>query len=145
VASLLTVWSHGLNQDRGSVEDARLHQNVEIAASYQRFLIVPFALVAVGFGQIAKDLGSLREMPSFALSRRQRGFESRWRHKIKSPLTRPNAPHTARYRCSAARSSTSIPALIRSPETTEEPPPSSGATAAGQTEVSSTYRNHCRP
>jgi hypothetical protein len=26
-------------------------------------------------------------MPNFALSRRQRGFESRWRHKIKSSLT----------------------------------------------------------
>jgi hypothetical protein len=50
-ASLLTVWSQGLNQDRGSVEDARLHKNVEIAASYQRFLIAPFALVAAGFGQ----------------------------------------------------------------------------------------------
>jgi hypothetical protein len=50
-ASLLTVWSHGVNQDRGSVEDARLHKNVEIAASYQRFLIAPFALVAAGFGQ----------------------------------------------------------------------------------------------
>jgi hypothetical protein len=50
-ASLLTVWSHGLNQDRGSVEDARLHKKVEIAASYQRFLIAPFALVAAGFGQ----------------------------------------------------------------------------------------------
>jgi hypothetical protein len=31
-------------------------------------------------------------MPGFALSRRQRGFESRWGHKIKSLLTRPNAP-----------------------------------------------------
>jgi hypothetical protein len=42
------------------------------------------------FRSIAKDLGSLREMPSFALSRRQRGFESRWGHKIKPPLTRPD-------------------------------------------------------
>jgi hypothetical protein len=30
------------------------------------------------FRPITKDLGRLREMPSFALSRRQRGFESRW-------------------------------------------------------------------
>ena len=29
-------------------------------------------------------------MPDFALSRRQRGFESRWGHKIKAPLTRSN-------------------------------------------------------
>jgi hypothetical protein len=31
---------------------------------------------------------SCRKMPGFALSRRQRGFESLWGHKIKPPLTR---------------------------------------------------------
>jgi hypothetical protein len=40
------------------------------------------------FRSITKDLGSLREMPSFALSRRQHGFEPRWGHKIKVSLTR---------------------------------------------------------
>jgi hypothetical protein len=30
-------------------------------------------------------------MPGFALSRRQRGFESRWGHNVKMALTRPNA------------------------------------------------------
>jgi hypothetical protein len=42
------------------------------------------------FRLITKDLGRFREMPSFALSRRQRGFESRWGHKIKPALTRPD-------------------------------------------------------
>src|SRR5215204_1153482 len=37
------------------------------------------------FRSITKDLGRLREMPSFALSRRQRGFESRWGYKLKHP------------------------------------------------------------
>src|SRR5829696_8457883 len=46
------------------------------------------------FRSITKDLGRLREMPSFALSRRQRGFESRWGHKIKSLLTRSNTSPT---------------------------------------------------
>ena len=32
-------------------------------------------------------------MPYFALSRRQRGFESRWGHKIKPPLTRSYTSH----------------------------------------------------
>jgi hypothetical protein len=43
------------------------------------------------FHPITNDLGRFREMPSLALSRRQRGFESRWGHNIKSPLTRPDA------------------------------------------------------
>jgi hypothetical protein len=47
---------------------------------------------------ITKDLGRFREMPSFALSRRQRGFESRWGHKIKPSLTRQNAPYSCRRR-----------------------------------------------
>jgi hypothetical protein len=40
------------------------------------------------FRLTTKDLGRFREMPSFALSRRQHGFEPRWGHKIKVPLTR---------------------------------------------------------
>jgi hypothetical protein len=36
-------------------------------------------------------------MPSFALSRRQHGFESRWGHKITSTLTRPDGRWQARY------------------------------------------------
>jgi hypothetical protein len=42
------------------------------------------------FQPIIEDLGRFREVPGFALSRRQRGFESRWGHKIKLPLTRPD-------------------------------------------------------
>jgi hypothetical protein len=42
------------------------------------------------FRLITKDLGRFREMPHFALSRRQRGFESRWGHKKKPALTRPD-------------------------------------------------------
>jgi hypothetical protein len=44
------------------------------------------------FWQITRDLERRRMMPEFALSRRQRGFESRWGHrwghKIELPLTR---------------------------------------------------------
>ena len=39
------------------------------------------------FQMTMRDLGRHRQMPNFALSRRQRGFESRWGHKIKSSLT----------------------------------------------------------
>jgi hypothetical protein len=45
------------------------------------------------FQPIMRDLESCRKMPGFALSRRQRGFESRWGHKIKPPLTRSNASY----------------------------------------------------
>jgi hypothetical protein len=47
-----------------------------------------------GFQSIARDLGSCREMPDFALSRRQRGFEPRWGHKIEPRLTRPDTATT---------------------------------------------------
>ena len=40
------------------------------------------------FQLITSVLGRYRKMPDFALSRRQRGFESRWGYKIKRPLTR---------------------------------------------------------
>jgi hypothetical protein len=43
-----------------------------------------------GLQPITKDLRRLREMPNFALSRRQRGFESRWGHQVKPALTRPD-------------------------------------------------------
>jgi hypothetical protein len=43
------------------------------------------------FQPITRNLGRCREIPNFALSRRQRGFESRWGHKIKVTLTRSNA------------------------------------------------------
>jgi hypothetical protein len=43
-----------------------------------------------GFQPITRDLGSCPKKPSFALSRRQRGFESRWEHKVKTCLTRPD-------------------------------------------------------
>jgi hypothetical protein len=45
------------------------------------------------FHPITNDLRRFREMPSLALSRRQRGFESRWGHKIKPPLTRSDTSH----------------------------------------------------
>jgi hypothetical protein len=38
------------------------------------------------FQSRTRDYGSCRKMPNFALSRRQRGFESRWGHKIKVPF-----------------------------------------------------------
>ena len=46
-----------------------------------KLLMTPNRIVCPGdsrFQPITKDLRRLREMPSFALSRRQRGFESRW-------------------------------------------------------------------
>jgi hypothetical protein len=69
------------------------------------------------FRSITKDLRRLREMRSFALSRRQHGFESRWGHKIKSLLTRSNTsspvgrrkPDMSRE--SGARSETATAAL----------------------------------
>jgi hypothetical protein len=42
------------------------------------------------FAPMTRDSARCRKMPDFALSRRQRGFESRWGHKIKPPLTRSN-------------------------------------------------------
>jgi hypothetical protein len=45
------------------------------------------------FQPITRDLGGCRKMLEFALSRRQRGFESRWGYKFKVTLTRSNAPH----------------------------------------------------
>jgi len=45
------------------------------------------------FRLITKDLGRFREVLSFALSRRQHGFEPRWGHKIKPFLTRANTSH----------------------------------------------------
>jgi hypothetical protein len=45
------------------------------------------------FQPITRDLGRRRKMPNFALSRRQRGFESRWGYMIKVPLTGSNAPY----------------------------------------------------
>jgi hypothetical protein len=53
------------------------------------FLLLIFASHR-SFQPIRRDLESQRKMPNFALSRRQRGFESRWGHKIKPPLTRPD-------------------------------------------------------
>ena len=38
-----------------------------------------------------------QKMPTFALSRRQHGFESRWGYKIKPPLTRSNASYSWRH------------------------------------------------
>ena len=43
------------------------------------------------FQPITRDLERLRKMHNFALSRRQRGFESRWGHKFEPTLTRSNA------------------------------------------------------
>jgi hypothetical protein len=45
------------------------------------------------FQPITRDFGSFQKMPNFALSRRQRGFESRWGYKIKPALTRSNTSH----------------------------------------------------
>jgi hypothetical protein len=56
------------------------------------------------FRSIAKDLGRHREMPSFALSRRQHGFESRWGYKIK-----PSSP----TRLDTATSQPACPWLYR--------------------------------
>ncbi len=89
VASLLTVWSHIKPRSRergGRTPPQKGGNRCKLPTTPDR------AVCPSGsrFRSIAKDLGSLREMPSFALSRRQRGFESRWGHKFKSPLTRPN-------------------------------------------------------
>jgi hypothetical protein len=54
--------------------DLLLHES----ASHSRFQLT------------TRDLGRHRQMANLALSRRQRGFESRWGHKIKPPLTRPD-------------------------------------------------------
>jgi hypothetical protein len=72
------------------VEDARPHKEVGIGASYQRFQISPFALVIAGFTQLQKIFEGFERC---RVSRFQGGsaeFESRWGHKIKVPLTRPD-------------------------------------------------------
>ena len=95
VASLLTVWSHIKPRSRergGRTPPQKGGNRCKLPTTPDR------AVCPSGsrFRSIAKDLESLREMPSFALSRRQHGFESRWGYKIKVNLTRSNAPHANR-------------------------------------------------
>ena len=89
MASLLTVWSHLKPRSRergGRTPPQKGGNRCKLPTTPDR------AVCPSGsrFRSIAKDLESLREMPSFALSRRQRGFESRWGHKLKVALTRPD-------------------------------------------------------
>jgi len=81
-ASLLTVWSHALNprsRERGG------RTPLQRGGDRCKLSTIPNCTVCPSdsrFHSITKDLRRFREMPSFALSRRQRGFESRWGHKI---------------------------------------------------------------
>ena len=89
-ASLLTVWSH-VSDPRSRERGGRT--TPQKSGNWCKPSTIPDRTVRPSdsrFRSITKDLGRLREMPSFALSRRQRGFESRWGHNIKSPLTRPD-------------------------------------------------------
>ena len=97
-ASLLTVWSHASNprsRERGGRTPRQRDGN------RCKLSTIPDCTVCPSdsrFHSITKDLRRFREMPSFALSRRQHGFESRWGHKIKSLLTRPNtSPPCVRF------------------------------------------------
>ena len=53
-------------------------------------LLLPICASHSRFQLIIRDLGTCRKVPNCALSRRQHGFESRWGHKIKPSLTRPD-------------------------------------------------------
>src|SRR5215207_4167970 len=57
-----------------------------------------FVLVRPWFRQRSADLANRQQVPSIALSRRQRGFESRWGYKIKVVLQGSNASASCR-RC----------------------------------------------
>jgi hypothetical protein len=89
-ASLLTVWSNALNprsRERGG------RTTIQRGGDRCKLSKIPNCTVCPSdsrFHSITKDLRRFREMPSFALSRRQHGFESRWGYKIKRPLTRPD-------------------------------------------------------
>jgi hypothetical protein len=89
-ASLLTVWSRALSpgsRERGGRTIPQKGGNRCKLSMISDCTVCPSDS---RFRPITKDLGRLREMPSFALSRRQHGFESRWGYKIKPPLTRPD-------------------------------------------------------
>jgi hypothetical protein len=49
--------------------------------------LLPVCASQSKFRLIIRDLEKRGKMRNFALSRRQRGFESRWGHKIKPSLT----------------------------------------------------------
>jgi hypothetical protein len=89
-ASLLTVWSNALNprsRERGG------RTTIQRGGDRCKLSKIPNCTVCPSdsrFHSITKDLRRFREMPSFALSRRQRGFESRWGHQVKPALTRPD-------------------------------------------------------
>jgi hypothetical protein len=89
-ASLLTVRSHTLNprsRERGGRTPLQKGGDRYKLSTIPNWTVCPSDS---RFHPITKDLRRFREMPSFALSRRQRGFESRWGHKLKSLLTRSN-------------------------------------------------------
>jgi hypothetical protein len=80
------VWFHAL--DLGSRERGgrTRPQKGESQHNTTTTLVLHVCASQSRFQPITRDLGSCRKMPGFALSRRQRGFESRWGHKINVPL-----------------------------------------------------------
>jgi hypothetical protein len=77
-ASLLTVWSRALSPGSREHGGRKIPQK---GGNRCKLSMISCGTVCPSdswFRSITKDLGRRREMPSFALSRRQRGFESRW-------------------------------------------------------------------
>jgi hypothetical protein len=84
-ASLLIVcpYASGLeSRERGGRTRPR---NSESQRNLTMNCLLPVCASHSKFQPITRDLGSCRIMPSFALSRWQREFESRWGYKIKPP------------------------------------------------------------
>jgi hypothetical protein len=89
-ASVLIVLFHALGLGSRERGGRTRPQKGESQHNTPTTLVLHVCASQSRFQPITRDLGSHRKMPSFALSRRQRGFESRWGHNIKPPLTRPD-------------------------------------------------------
>jgi hypothetical protein len=89
-ASVLIVLFHALGLGSRERGGRTRPQKGESQHNTPTTLVLHVCASQSRFQPITRDLGSHRKMPSFALSRRQRGFESRWGHQIKLPLTRPD-------------------------------------------------------
>ena len=81
-ASVLIMLFHALGLGSGERGGRTRPQNGESQHNTPTTLVLHVCASQNRFQPIMRDLGSCRKMPGFALSRRQRGFESRWGHKI---------------------------------------------------------------
>ena len=85
---LLTVWFHALNPRLRERGGRTPQQKGGHRCKLSTILDCTVCPNDSRFQPITKDLRRLREMATFALSRRQHGFESRWGYKIEPALTR---------------------------------------------------------